>query len=48
MRIFSSHIRFMSISKKRLLELNETKEEIKKLLKVWGKGLNLVIKARLK
>jgi len=46
---FSSHIRFnndISNSKKRLLELNETKEEIKKLLKVAeGKGLNLFIKS---
>jgi hypothetical protein len=33
---FSSHIRFNNafLIKKRLLELNETKEEIKKLLKV--------------
>jgi hypothetical protein len=46
---FSSHIRFnkdISNSKKRLMELNETKEEIKKLLKVAeGKGLNLVIRS---
>jgi hypothetical protein len=38
-----------SNSKKRLLELNETKEEIKKITEGRrGKGLNLVIKARLK
>jgi hypothetical protein len=46
---FSSHIRFnkdISNSKKRLQELNDTKDEIKKFLGAAEvKGLNLVIKS---